>query len=168
MSDRYYYLLAQLPALRFGREPGIAVSAFLAEADKWLGRRDAAILRRAALYDVSPEPSGCRFLDRSKDFERGFRLELAEWRRARREGREMRTSFPPGLVREGTPLEIERKLLGWRWDRLEEEEQGHHFDLEAAVAYALKLQIAARLAVYDEARGLRAYRNLTGRASDET
>ncbi len=168
MSDRYYYLLAQLPALRFGREPGISASAFLAEAEKWLSRRDADLLRRAALYDVSSEPSGCRFLDRFKDFERGFRTELAEWRRARREGREMRTSFPAALVREGHPLDVERKLLRWRWDRLEEAELGHHFDLEAALAYGLKLQIAARLEAYDAERGLRAYRDLTGRTSEGT
>jgi hypothetical protein len=165
MSDRYYYLIAQLPALRFGKEPGISVPAFLAEADKWLTRGDAATLRRALLFDLSDEPAGCRFLDRFKEFERGFRTELAEWRRARLEGRETRTSFPAGLVREGDPLEVERKLLGWRWDRLEAEEAGHHFDLEAAVAYHLKLQIAARLAAYDAERGLAAYRNLTGRTS---
>lgn len=165
MSDRYYYFLAQLPGLRFEKEPGISIPAFLAEADKWLTRSDASILRRADLFNRSDEAGGCRLLERIREFERGFRSEMAEWRRARREGREMRTSFPPGLVREGNPLEVEHKLLGWRWDRLEQEEQDHHFDLEAAVIYHLKLQIAARLAVYNAERGLQAYRNLTGRTS---
>ncbi len=167
MSDRYYYFLAQLPALRFGKEPGISIPAFLAEAEKWLTRGDAAVLRRASLFDLSGEAAGCRLLERLRDFERSFRTELAEWRRARREGRDARTSFPAGLVREGNPLEVERKLLGWRWDRLEEEEAGHHFDLEAAILYHLKLQIAARLAVYNAERGLQAYRHLTGRTSSQ-
>jgi hypothetical protein len=165
MSDRYYYLIAQLPGLRLGREPGISLPAYLAEAEKWLDPRAVETIRRAALFDLSDEPGGCRLLDRFKSFERGFRTDLAAWRRARLEGREIRTSFPPGLVREGHPLDVERRLLGWRWDRLEEEEQGHHFDLEAAIVYHLKLQILARLAVYDAERGLRAYRVLTGRTS---
>jgi hypothetical protein len=165
MSDRYYYLMAQLPGLRFGREPGISIPAYLTETEKWLGRKAAVTIRRAAIFDLSGEPGGCPLLDRFKSFERSFRTELAAWRQARLEGREIRTSFPPGLVREGNPLEVERRLLLWRWDRLEEEEQGHHFDLESAVIYHLKLQILARLAVYDAERGLRAYRALTGRIS---
>jgi hypothetical protein len=165
MSDGYYYVVAQLPGLRFGREPGISPAAFLAEAGKWLGRTALETIRGAALFDRSAEPTGCPLLDRVKAFERSFREELATWRRARLEGRELRTSFPPGLVREGDPLEVERRLLRHRWDRLEEEEQGHHFDLEALVLYHLKLQILARLAVYDAERGLQAYRSLTGHTS---
>lgn len=165
MSDRYYYLVAQLPGLRFGREPGLTPAGFLAEAGKWLGRGALEILRGAALFDRSDEPSGCAILDRFKAFERSFREELGAWRQARRDGRELRTSFPPGLVREGDPLEVERRLLGYRWERLEEAELGHDFDLEALIVYHLKLQILARLAVYDPERGLEAYRSLTGRTS---
>jgi hypothetical protein len=165
MSDRYYYLMAQLPGLRFGREPRISISAYLSETEKWLGRKAAATIRRAAIFDLSGEPGGCGILDRFKSFERSFRTELAAWRQARLEGREIRTSFPSGLVKEGNPLEVERRLLLWRWDRLEEEEQGHDFDLEAAVVYHLKLQILARLAVYDAERGLQTFRNLTGSTS---
>jgi hypothetical protein len=163
MSDRYYYLVAQLPGLRFGREPGLTPAGFLAEAGKWLSRSALETIRGTALFDRSDEPAGCALLDRFKAFERSFREELRAWRRARLEGRELRTSFPAGLVRDGDPLEIERRLLGYRWDRLEEEELGHHFDLEVLVVYHLKLQILARLTAYDAARGLEAYRTLTGR-----
>jgi hypothetical protein len=163
MTDRYFYLVAQLPALRFGREPGLTPEGFLAEAAKWLGRSRLETIRGAALFDRSEKPTGCALLDRFRAFERAFRTELAEWRRARREGRDLRTSFPASLVREGDPLEVERALLRYRFERLEEEEWGHHFDLEALAAYYLKLQIMARLTVYDAARGLEAYRSLTGR-----
>jgi hypothetical protein len=163
MSDSTYYLVAQLPSLRFGREPGLTPAGFLAEAGKWLGRSAMATISGAALFDRSDTPSGCALLDRFKAFERSFREELRDWRQARRDGRELRTAFPPGLVRDGDPLEVERRLLSHRWDRLEEEELGHHFDLEALVVYHLKLQILARLTAYDAARGLEAYRTLTGR-----
>jgi hypothetical protein len=165
MSGGYYYLVAQLPGLRFGREPGLTPSDFLAEAGKWLSRSALDTIRGAALFDRSEEPSGCTLLDRFKAFERSFREELRAWRQARLESREQRTSFPPALVRDGDPLEIERRLLGHRWERLEEEELGHHFDLETLVVYHLKLQILARLATYDAARGLQAYRTLTGRTN---
>jgi hypothetical protein len=165
MSEGYYYLVAQLPGLRFGREPGLAPAGFLAEAGKWLSRSALATIREATLFDRSDEPSGCALYDRFKAFERSFREELRAWRQARREGREQRTSFPPELLRDGDPLEIERRLLGYRWERLEEEEFGHHFDLETLVVYHLKLQILARLAAYDAERGLEVYRTLTGRTS---
>ncbi|MCX6559455.1 MAG: DUF2764 family protein [Candidatus Aminicenantes bacterium] len=168
MSDRYYYLVAQLPGLRFGREPGISLPAFLAETGKWLGRKAMETVRQAALFDLSDEPGPSSLLNRIKSFERDFRTELAAWRQARLDGRDLRTSFPPGLVREGDPLEVERRLLRFRWDRLEEEAQGHHFDLEAVLIYHLKLQILVRLAVFDAIRGLEAYRDLTGRASLQT
>lgn len=168
MSDRYYYLLAQLPGLYFGREPELSLPAFLAEARKWLSRKAMTMVHQTDLFDISDEPGGCKLLKRLKSFERSFRTELGAWRRARLDGGDLRTSFPPGLVREGNPLEIERRLLRFRWDRLEEEEQGHHFDLEAVLIYHLKLQILIRLAVFDTRRGLETYRDLTGRTSLQT
>ncbi len=95
MSGSYYYLVAQLPGLRFGREPGLAPADFLAEAGKWLSRSALETIRGAVLFDRSDEPSGCTLLDRFKAFERSFREELRAWRQARLEGREQRTSFPP-------------------------------------------------------------------------
>ena len=34
--DKYYFLIAELPTLFFGKEPAITVEYFLAEAEKWM------------------------------------------------------------------------------------------------------------------------------------
>jgi hypothetical protein len=160
MMDRYYYLVAQLPGLQFEREPLISGEVFLEEAGKWLGRSALETLRQVHLYDLSPEPTPSALYNRFKAFERDFRAELAGWRRALREETDLKLSFPSSLVREGNPLEVERKLLKYRWDRLEEEERGHYFDLETLIVYHLKLQILARLAGYDGERGFRVFRTI--------
>ncbi len=152
--DKYYYLVAQLPALHFNREAPITVERFFEEAAKWLSPKDLAALREARL-DLDKGPSEERgVLRRYREFHRRFRRELGEWRQALREGYETRPeTFSPSLVKEGNPLEIERKLLARQWEAVEEEEMEHHFDLDFLILYYLKLQILERLAAFDAKKG---------------
>lgn len=166
--DRYYYLVAQLPGLQFGREPAISGEILLEEAGKWLSRGALETLRQARLFDLSPDPTPSALYNRFKAFERDFRVELAGWRRALREDAELKLSFPTSLVREGNPLEVERKLLKYRWDRLEDEERGHDFDLETLIIYHLKLQILARLAGFNGERGFQVFRTISGQMEQRT
>ena len=64
------------------------------------------------------------------------------------------------LLKEGTPLDAERRLLRWKWDFLDETEHEHHFDLEFLIIYFLKLQILHRLVSFDAELGLHNYQNL--------
>ena len=97
-----------------------------------------------------------------KEFEYQFRNDLALWRKSLRTGQEYKpTSFPPSLVKEGNPLEIERRLLNRKWDYIEGLEQDHHFDLEFLILYYLKLQILHRLSVFNKEKGMETFQNIS-------
>jgi hypothetical protein len=56
------------------------------------------------------------------------------------------------------PLEGELSIEREKWSFLERLETGHFFDLEALVAYALKLQILERRALFEAERGETSYK----------
>jgi hypothetical protein len=62
--------------------------------------------------------------------------------------------FPVSLVKEGNPLEAEKKLLLYRWNYLSRIEADHHFDFEMLVIYYYKLQILAHLQIFNKDKGL--------------
>ncbi|MBN1895928.1 DUF2764 family protein [bacterium] len=160
MAD-HYYLVAQLPMLFFDRDPGITTEAFLAEANKWMSGADYRALSRCILMDVGIRRKDPGLFGAYAEFERHFRQELAGWRKARRENQEYRPSFPAALVREGNPLEVEKKLLKHRWDHIDALTFGHHFDLDFLCAYYLKLQILDRLSLFDREKGMEIFKNLS-------
>ena len=56
------------------------------------------------------------------------------------------------------PLEGELAIERERWGYVERLETGHYFDLEALVAYALKIQIQERRALFEAERGETSYK----------
>lgn len=161
MMDRYYYLVAQLPTLVFGREPEITVEEFLTEAAKWLSEKDYRVLSRVDIQETAPQPGDPGALRRFKAFEFALRNELTLWRRTRGTEQEYRpTGFSLAALREGTPLDVEMRLLRWRWDLVDEEEREHHFDLESLVLYLIKLQILRRASYFDPEAGMKVFQNL--------
>ena len=158
--DKYYYLISQLPTLFFDREAGMTLDAFFAEARKWLTARDLQRLQQVDMNDtgLARDPG---VLGNYKRFEDALRRDLAGWRRARAGATEY--SLPPHLnaiVKEGNPLDIEKKLLRLRWQFIEEMEREHHFDLAFLILYVLKLQILTRLSIFDEEKGLSAFKKI--------
>jgi len=153
--------VAQLPTLFFDREPLMTIEDFLAEGEKWLGSRDYALLSGIDIDDAAPGAGDPGVLQRYKAFEFSLRNELALWRKTRGTDQEYSPAgFPISTVREGTPLDIERRLLGLRWDYIEEEEREHHFDLGVLILYLLKLQILRRLSTFDKEEGMKIFQNL--------
>ena len=55
-------------------------------------------------------------------------------------------------------FEVEKKLLEWRWNFIEELSTYHYFDLEFLVLYLLKLQILEKLSLFDKERGLEKFK----------
>ena len=160
--DKYYYTIAQLPLLFFDRVPEISSESFLEEAEKWLSPRDFAVLSQADYAALQTIKRGPGVLKRYIEFERNFRTELVHWRRAQRDGQDYKPrSFPPSLVKEGNPLEVERKLLRYRWDIINELEWDHHFDLDFLVLYYIKLQILERLSLFDKEKGLELFQKIS-------
>lgn len=159
--DKYYYLVSQLPVLFFDRENPINIDQFLEEAEKWLSSKDYARLTSVHLTGEIPQkvPSVfALFLETDRE----FRRELALWRQSKREGWEYKPqSFPLSLVKEGNPLEVEKKLLKQSWVILEEQEKDHHFDLGILILYYLKLQILEKLAIFNEETGMKHFQEMS-------
>ena len=159
--DKYYYLVSQLPTLVFDGGQSIAVAGFLQEARKWLSPRDWNLLSQVNLAGAPPSGQAPKALQSYTVFETGIRHDIARWRQARREGGKYQpTFFSAALIEEGTPLDIEKKLLKLRWDFVETLEIGHYFDLEFLGLFLLKLHILHRLSGFEPDKGLARFRQL--------
>lgn len=161
--DKYFYMVSQLPTLVFDRENSITTEDFLEEAGKWVSKSDLTKLTSARLFDKEAAPDeNAKVLRSLLEFESQFRNELGEWRKAQRDGSDYKPeTFAPSLVKEGNPLEVEKKLLKASWDRIDAEESGHHFDLGALILYYLKLQILDKLSVFDNDLGMEKFQTMS-------
>lgn len=153
---KYYYFVSQLPFLAFGQNCRISKEWFLEQAEKWLSARDFSIISRTGINDFYPRNEDNPVLAKYKSFELALREDIAAFRK--NENRPV-NSFNLNLS-EGTPLEIERKLLNLRWKFIESLESGHFFDLEILLLYLLKIEILERLAIFDKNKGMAIFDNL--------
>ena len=167
--DKFYYTIAQLPALTFDKAPVMSTRDFLDEAEKWLSSREYSALLTVDIRRLTPAKGDPALYRRYQAFETDFRRALADWRAGRKAGQEVKPfDLPLGLVKDGNPLEIEKRLLKHRWDFLDAQEEAHHFDLGFILLYYMKLQILDWLAEFDAAQGLQTFQKLSamGEASD--
>ena len=152
--DKYYYFASQLPLLKFNEKTYIDRGLFLAEGRKWLEEKEFLTLSSTNLNDFLVKNQDSGILRRYKDFEKTLRQALVLFRQANKEEAEYKPSGVLGPhTLEGTPLEIEVKLLLRRWKFIEELEAEHYFDLEFLILYYLKLQILERLSRFDKEKG---------------
>ena len=148
--DKYYYFVSQLPFLTFGQESYIDRERFLDEAKKWLSDKDFSMISGVSLNDFYPRDGDSEVLVKYKNFEEALRKEIASFRK--NESRGGLTSLNLNL-NQGTPLEIEKTLLGLRWKFIESLEQGHFFDLEILILHFLKIGVLERLLTFDKEKG---------------
>jgi hypothetical protein len=159
--DSYYYLVAQLPLLRFDAEPGISVEAFLEEAEKWLPEHEQQLLQAIVTRGIDRVRGLPTCLWPMTDFEIQLRDDIGRWRQARHAGEDYRPrSIDRALLEEGTPLEVERNILRVQWSNLQDYEADHHFDYEAVVIYLCKLLVARRLHSFNRDEGMRIFHQL--------
>jgi hypothetical protein len=152
--EKYVYLASQLPLLTFDKEPAMPVTAFLEEGRKWLSPADWKTLNEVSINAVTTEKSDLTALRDYKNYEHALRSELLQYRRTLRSREDYKPAlFPPTILKEGNPLEVEKKLLRLRWQRIEELEFGHYADLEFLTLYYLRLQILMRLQKFDREVG---------------
>ena len=166
--DKYYYVIAQLPMLSFDKPSPMTIEHFLDETKKWLSPRDYSTLSGIELDDTQNPNRGSATLRMVRLFEHRFRRDLALWRQSQKKDGEYKPeAFNLSLVQEGNPLEIERKLLRWRWDFIDTVEKDHHFDLDTLILYFLKLWILKRLSIFNKEIGLERFRNLVSAELDQ-
>jgi hypothetical protein len=159
--DKYYYVIGQLPVLSFDKLSPMTMERFLDEAKKWLPHGEYTLLSNVKFNDTYLHKRGPRTWNTYRRFEHDFRKDIASWRQAQRKGVEYKpASFSLALIEEGNPLEIEKKLLKWRWNFIDSLEKDHHFDIDYLILYFLKLQILNRLSLFDREKGLERFRNL--------
>jgi hypothetical protein len=153
--DKYYYLIASLPLLKFMGLPPISRENFILEAKKWLSREDYITLSSVSINNFFHNPKDTPLLREWKDFEYSTRVELASYRRAKKQHSEYKIKKDlSAIIQEGdNPLETENKLLSLKWNFLEEQEIGHFFDLDFLIIYYLKLQMLERLASFNKEKG---------------
>lgn len=158
--DKYVYFAAEMPALKWGAEQFLSEEAFLEEAEKWMSPADYKALGETLADRYDPQDTKSLYGEYLR-FEHALRTELAEYRRAAKEGYEHKfMHLPAQLVKDGNPLDIEIKLMKFRWDWLEEQEFGHYSDLDFFILYYLKLQLLQRLATFKQDVGEEAFEAL--------
>lgn len=153
MSRNYYYFAATLPMLSFGTKPPQANDAFLEQAEEFLSPRDAGLLAKARLLPSEQDAKGEKALVEWIRFENALRNETVRFRAKKfhstpedfYRGDYLPDPYLLALVAEAAgednPLQVERRIDLARWEKLEELERQHYFDLHFLIIYFLKLQL---------------------------
>ncbi len=161
--SKYYYLVSQLPFLKFEEPLPLKEEYFLEEAKKWLSKKDFAVLEHADINEfIQVKKKEPQILKEFKRYEYFIRKELSLFRQARKQGREYKPEKEINeMVSSGNPLQIEDRLLRLRWGFLEESETKYNFDLNYIVVYFLKMQIIKRHKVFDKEKGLERFKEMS-------
>ena len=161
INKEYYYLVASLPYLKFGQDPGVSRNEFLAECEKWLDAEDIAGVISADVNELEPRAEERSVVREWKRFDLAMREELAKIRLSAKEGsREKVPLLLKDIFEERTPLLAEENIQKKRWDFLEELESGFHFDINVLIIYCLKIQILERMFGFDKEKGREMFKNL--------
>lgn len=162
MQNKYYYLVASLPFLRFGEAPPLPKRRFLTECEKWLTAKD---LETLYLADFTREqtPGGEGVLKEWKKFDLELKQKLADVRKARQTGETYKTpELLKDVMEQKTPLLMEEEIAKIRWDFLEEKSARYFFDTNAVILYFLRMQIMERLARFNKDEGEKIFYKLCG------
>ena len=154
MQNKYYYLVASLPTLKFKGELPFSPEEFLEECRKWFTPED---LERILSADIQCPEGVCTRTELLKEwsiFDGEIREALASAREEKKKGEEAKeTDIARDIMAQETPLAMEERLERIRWEFLKEKEVGYFFDLNSLVIYYLQLQILSRLGKFDKDKG---------------
>jgi hypothetical protein len=153
MIGYYVYLIASLPMLHFGARPPLESGRFREMCRGLISEEDMADVEAACGGDICGYHGGQPTLRKFRNFETALRNELVRIRASRRRvdpAKYLRPQDEDGIAtnhvainayRAASPLESERMLDQARWRALDELTIGRYFDIDALVAYAVKLSI---------------------------
>lgn len=142
--------------LGFDGKPLISYEAFLASCSEQLNPTDLKILHRATIEPCEGMEDSSVTLREWKRFGIVLRNEIVKQRASRMskdftkylrgegEGHPLMAASVHWIVNQESPIDIERLLDKMRWGKLEELTEGHYFDIDFLIIYALKLQILER------------------------
>ncbi len=172
MSRNYYYFAATLPMLSFRKRPPQSDQQFLKQAAEYLLKKDFFSLEKARIVPAQNNKGGEPALKKWIGFENALRNELVTIRAGKME-RDPKDYYrgsylpDPGIaavlaeaVGAENPLMVERRIDLARWEKLEEIEINHYFDLHYLIIYFLKLQILNKWNSIREEKGRAVLREL--------
>jgi hypothetical protein len=171
---RYWYFASTLASFPFGAPPPLSVEEFDVLCSRFVTRRDLELVRQVEVvrrgeYVACVEYSF--FLKTYFEWERGVRNALvtlrarahkwdpAQWTRPGSVGvdalqaAQMISAAPD-------PLQAELAFERERWNTVEELTSLSVFELDALLAYKMKLLIATRCASFDGERGRRGFKTI--------
>ena len=152
----YYYFSASLPLLDFGMDPPQSMERFLGDCERLLSAQDFGYIQEA-FFDTEEGPfAGNALLKQWKEFIQSFQNEIAVYHtgqqkkdpasyiRGERRAESLITEALSQAAKSSNPLEAEKILDYARWQRLNELEQQHYFDINYLIIYTIKLKILNR------------------------
>ena len=170
----YYYLVATLPLLRYDGVSPFDLDSFLEQCKSQVSDRDYQTIESA----LTGRPSSHPFLQKWQQFASMVQRELNDQRskklglaapKYRNEGEK---EFRIGeAVRQAisneNALDAELSLLELKWKYLEEAVALHYFDVEALLAYAVKLQLLERKSLFTKEEGNAEFKRLFSNLQSE-
>ncbi len=153
MGNKYYYLVASLPYLKFQKHPLISKEAFLDECAKWLSEKDKALLESVDFRKEKKETN--ELIGKWDEFDKGLKREIARFREAKKSGMPEKSlsDTARSIMAEENPFLVEERFEKTRWDFLLNEELKYSFDINTLIIYFLKLEIMERLSEFNKEKG---------------
>lgn len=170
----YYYLVATLPLLRYESQSPFDTVSFLEQCKGQVSARDYQTILSA----LSGRPSSHPFLKEWQQYASMVKKELNDQRskklglsaaKYRNDGnKEFRISeaVRQALSNENA-LDAELSLLSLQWNYLDELSALHYFDVEALLAYAVKLQLLERKSLFTKEEGNAEFKRLFSNLQSE-
>ena len=169
----YYYLVATLPMLRYEGVSPFDTASFLEQCNSHVSDRDYQTIKDA----LSGRPSSHPFLKKWQQYTSMVKKELNDQRskklglsaKYRNDGeKEFRISE---AVRQAlsndNALDAELSLLALTWNYIDEIVALHYFDVEALLAYAVKLQLLQRKGLFTKEEGNAEFKRLFSNLQSE-
>lgn len=147
------YLISSLPSLSFGERPPISLEEFDEVTRKELPGKSYAMLEA-----VNVRIADCKNSDalarKIYAILEEMHQEIDTIRQSKQRAQAATNDLVPGGSQIANPLEREKIIMKWLWDRIEDLESGKTFTLTEVVAYKLKLQILHRMHSFDKEKGI--------------
>lgn len=166
----FYYLISSLPMLKYRVEPDITLEEFLSVCSSFASEKDCGLIEKCSLIPENKIDN--KTLGKFYNWEIQLRNRIAEKRISRTDS-EMRSvkrehndfsveidDIIQKAESASNPAEKEKVLDEARWNKLEELESGHDFDLDALLLYKIKLLINLKWTARIREKGKENFRNI--------
>lgn len=160
------YLMCSLPSLSFGQSPPIALEEFMSIARSQLSARSYKMLEQVSLQYMENKDNK-RKLKRVTALMDDLQQDLSEIRKARAQNRQPRPAQLPESVMDTNPLDREKQIILWQWEKLDAIESGKALSFDEVIVYRLKLQLLYRLHSFNAERGAQVLASVVNPAERE-